>query len=126
MLLKNLQQGSLVNGSVGKIVRFATATEAQHAAAARYGTSYKVDESKPPGPEPSDPTMRRVQKGRPWPVVEFVIGKGIKKELLCVPHDFTVNNANGDVEASRVQVCCTTIRSRFRCSYGILKYCCTI
>ena len=35
-----------------------------------------------------------------WPVVRFTNGR----ELLCVPADFTVDNAAGEMEARRRQV----------------------
>jgi hypothetical protein len=35
-----------------------------------------------------------------WPVVRFTCGR----ELLCIPTEFTVNNADGGIEARRRQV----------------------
>ena len=40
------------------------------------------------------------QGGTLWPLVKFTNGS----ERLCVPEEFTVNDAFGNVEASRIQV----------------------
>ncbi|KAF8221764.1 hypothetical protein L208DRAFT_1326186, partial [Tricholoma matsutake] len=37
---------------------------------------------------------------RVWPVVRFIRGR----EMMCIPQDFTVNNADGGMEARRVQL----------------------
>lgn len=45
---------------------------------------------------------------RVWPVVRFIRGR----EMMCIPQDFTVNNADGGMEARRVQVCSMLLRVR--------------
>jgi hypothetical protein len=80
-----------VNGSVGIVVSFSTHTEA----AANEAGSSKADGSNAILP-PRAPEGGQV----PWPVVRFTSGK----TMLIEPVAFTVNNAQGDVEASRHQV----------------------
>ncbi|KAF5377180.1 hypothetical protein D9615_006334 [Tricholomella constricta] len=87
MLVKNLIQGELVNGSVGQIVRFSTAEEAlkehTHVAGAERGEKQKLPQS-----------------GFAWPIVRFIGGR----ETMIIPQEFTINNANGGMEARRDQV----------------------
>jgi len=95
MLVKNLIQGSLVNGSVGQVVAFSTSHEAQinHTEIAQAGDT-------------KDPSVaqyirnRAAQNDRVWPVVRFTNGR----VMLIVPVEFTVNNAEGGMEASREQI----------------------
>ncbi|KAF8640863.1 hypothetical protein AX17_000511 [Amanita inopinata Kibby_2008] len=79
MLIKNLIQGELVNGSLGRVIDFKRL-------------------------EISDvPAERRpifVPNSQLWPVVKFTNGR----ELTCHPRDFTVENASGEMEACRCQV----------------------
>lgn len=39
-----------------------------------------------------------------WPVVDFLTPSGSKRTVICVPNDFTVDNAQGRMEAAREQV----------------------
>ncbi|KAJ6501688.1 hypothetical protein C8R47DRAFT_237948 [Mycena vitilis] len=89
MLVKNLVQGRLVNGSVGQVIGFSTSSEAikQHLEVA------KSEETVQPNPDLAGSTRR-------WPVVRFTHGE----ELVMVPQEFTINNADGGMEASREQV----------------------
>jgi len=88
MLVKNLIPGELVNGSVGQIVRFRTSAEAlkEHTEIA------KLEGNTGPNPLPAGDWA--------WPVVRFISGR----EMMCTPHDFTVNNADGGMEARREQL----------------------
>lgn len=88
MLIKNLIPGELVNGSVGQVVRFCTSAEA---------IKESTETVKPDGigGAKSAPPSDRV-----WPVVRFIRGR----EMMCIPQDFTVNNADGGMEARRVQL----------------------
>ncbi|TFK30735.1 hypothetical protein FA15DRAFT_27798 [Coprinopsis marcescibilis] len=109
MLVKNLQQGRLVNGSVGQVVKFMSPADAarEHTMVAR--------EEKAPGTRDQpididgmdsdmDEPIEIVQPpGAPsmlWPLVRFIDGE----ERLIVPADFTVNNAEGEIEARRIQL----------------------
>ncbi|KAJ7169512.1 PIF1-like helicase-domain-containing protein [Mycena filopes] len=88
--LKNLVQGQLVNGSLGQIVGFFTSVDAisRHLEVAREG-----DEQQPIPPE-------RNGEQQLWPLVRFTNGS----ELLMVPQEFTINNADGQTEARRDQI----------------------
>jgi hypothetical protein len=82
-----------VNGSVGQVIRFSTAKEA---AEAKTEIANAGDPSTPAplkAPLTDDPSRR-------WPVVRFTSGM----TMLITFHDFTVNNALGEVEARREQV----------------------
>lgn len=90
MLVKNLLQGELVNGSVGRVTRFASVKDT---AKTNLGAILN----------PEDKTAKaeiQTESERLWPMVRFTNGR----EMLCVPAEFTVNNAQGGMEASRVQV----------------------
>ncbi|KAF8634433.1 hypothetical protein AX15_000883 [Amanita polypyramis BW_CC] len=78
MLIKNLVQGELVNGSLGKVIEFKP-----------------LDRS-------DDPHNRSdyIPPGELWPVVKFTNGR----VMAIAPQDFTVNNATGGVEAQRTQI----------------------
>ena len=68
----------MVNGSLGKVVAF-TSLE-------------RTDDL----PERSD----RIPSGQTWPAVQFTNGM----TMVISPVDFTVNNANGEMETGRSQV----------------------
>ncbi|KAH9004250.1 hypothetical protein EDB86DRAFT_2155153 [Lactarius hatsudake] len=90
MLIKNLVQGHLVNGSTGKVIGFFTGLEA-----ARRGVDLACRET------PEDESLNTVKQcPTRWPLVKFTNDV----ELLCVPEKFTVDDALGNVEASRTQV----------------------
>lgn len=92
--LQNLIQGELVNGSVGQVVKFSTASDA-----AKEHTDVAGADKEKRSP-PSDWA---------WPLVRFIGGR----EMLITPQEFTVNNADGEMEARRDQV-------RFdRCFYNL-------
>ncbi|KIJ68800.1 hypothetical protein HYDPIDRAFT_25055, partial [Hydnomerulius pinastri MD-312] len=94
MLIKNIVQGQLVNGSVGQVVGFSTFQEAMQA-----NIEIGIEEGLR-GPRLD--AARRAEAlpdDARWPVVRFTNGR----ELLCIPTDFTVYNANGEMEARRRQ-----------------------
>ncbi|GJE87828.1 ATP-dependent DNA helicase PIF1 [Phanerochaete sordida] len=102
MLIKNLVQGQLVNGSMGKVVGFLRTRDA-----VQRGLKIGVaDAPKPAGPArrgaPDAPAVpeRVLRSDGLWPLVRFDGGG----EVLCVPSTFEVNNADGGVEATREQV----------------------
>ncbi|KAJ3985391.1 hypothetical protein F5890DRAFT_1157986 [Lentinula detonsa] len=107
MLVKNLEQGSLVNGSVGTITNFSTSRQAL-----RKGISVARIES---APNTFQPNLEQGQEeegreggdennpssnARVWPVVRFTNGR----EMLCIPLEFTVNSPLGIMEARRDQI----------------------
>lgn len=99
---QNLEQGSLVNGSVGIVQSFMSSKAAIKAGISiaridsggsnHYQPARELDVEE----GPDDPSSQ----GRVWPVVRFTNGR----ELLCIPLDFTVNNSMGIMEAQRDQV----------------------
>ncbi|TFY70119.1 hypothetical protein EVJ58_g66 [Rhodofomes roseus] len=99
MLIKNLVQGRLVNGSVGRVAEFTTPREARSC-----GTD--IAREVPEGPQPS--SQRQIKEKRllqaaesgVWPIVEFQNGL----RLLCIPAIFEATDANGSIEAIREQV----------------------
>ncbi|GJE87831.1 ATP-dependent DNA helicase PIF1 [Phanerochaete sordida] len=121
MLIKNLVQGSLVNGTIGKVVKFLTTSEAQQLGI-KIGVPDNESSSNKPAihswkigrhfgmHQPQDETTRRerelLSKPGLYPVVWFNQGSihGGPIEVLCVPNDFEVNTADGRVEARREQV----------------------
>lgn len=79
-----------MNGSVGRVTRFASVKDT---AKTNLGAILN----------PEDKTAKaeiQTESERLWPMVRFTNGR----EMLCVPAEFTVNNAQGGMEASRVQV----------------------
>ncbi|KAJ3556482.1 hypothetical protein NM688_g2009 [Phlebia brevispora] len=111
MLIKNLVQGSLVNGTIGRVVGFATTRDALNKGTWIGVADNKGDKSqvgllqgqdgdkknKPPG---SETVQQYLRSGRNWPIVKFSGGE----EVLCVPAQFEVTNAEGLVQARRDQV----------------------
>lgn len=86
MLIKNTDE-TLVNGSMGRILRFLDATNQDEL----LGGVAKD------GHQPNSTGTR-------WPVVEFVTGGYVKEVLVCPAH-FTVELPSGEVQVSRTQVC---------------------
>jgi phosphoribosylamine-glycine ligase len=90
-----LIQGELVNGSVGQVIAFSTAYEAQK----NRTEIAQVADTKDSSAAHVIPN-RVAQNDRVWPVVRFTSGR----VMLIVPVEFTVNNAQGGTEAAREQV----------------------
>lgn len=86
MLIKNIVQGVLVNGSLGKVVDF------------RPEAGYVFEDPPEGAPRGFQPTERAT--GPLYPVVQFTNGV----QRLVVPVTFDMNNAAGEMEASRTQV----------------------
>lgn len=96
-------QGKLVNGSLGQVVEFRSVRQALQEG---YEIA-KVDTTQPGEPQikaPPEPELlvasEEMKNPAVWPVVHFTNGR----TLLCIPVDFSSENARGDVEASRYQV----------------------
>ncbi|KAJ2919332.1 hypothetical protein MD484_g1111, partial [Candolleomyces efflorescens] len=92
MLIKNLVQGQLVNGSIGKVVSFSTLSEL-----AQDETMVRSEEKD--GVFLPD-SSRSSLPARAWPVVKFINGD----QRVITPVDFELNNAEGKMEARRLQV----------------------
>ena len=83
-------QGELVNGSTGRVTGFLKRFEAACRGIHLAGRN-----------APEDHRFAAVKQcGTLWPLVRFTNGS----ECLCVPEEFTVTGARGNVEASRTQV----------------------
>jgi hypothetical protein len=102
--IKNIEQGVLVNGSVGKVEEFLTTHEAlaRHIAIAMPISPQSTNAAKEPPPSPS---LRRIngndfKKIERWPMVRFTSGR----ELLCAAVSFSVEGFMGNIEAHRFQV----------------------
>jgi hypothetical protein len=87
MLIKNLRQGELVNGSQGVVVKWCTPGQARqdHTEISDEDPNRVLEENNANGKRQSE---SRGDAGTPYPLVKFTNGR----EMLCVPTDFTVLN----------------------------------
>jgi len=92
MLIKNMDD-SLVNGSIGKVVRFAD-VEADGEVVLE-----KNNEMKKMGKEPP-----KKPSGKIYPVVEFLQPGGYKRTVMVLPESWKVELPSGEVQVSRTQV----------------------
>ena len=94
MLIKNMDD-SLVNGSMGKVVRFADP--------AFYGG---VEDDEGAGGAGAGAGKRAAGVGQveQFPVVEFALPGGGKREIIVMRENWKVELPNGEVQVSRTQV----------------------
>lgn len=92
MLIKNMDD-SLVNGSIGKVVRFAD-SEAEADIALEKNTETKKFGKEPP----------KKPSGKIYPVVEFFQPGGYKRTVMILPESWKVELPSGEVQVSRTQV----------------------
>jgi ATP-dependent DNA helicase PIF1 len=108
---KNIEQGVLVNGSVGKVMEFLTHREAldRHIAIAMPASlrqppnapqSEALDLEPPPSLNLQRISNHEFGPKERWPMVRFTNGR----ELLCAPVAFSVEGFRGNIEAHRLQV----------------------
>ena len=104
MLIKNVDE-MLVNGSIGKVLRFVDP--------AVYGTpdDPEVAGGAFVGGAPSATAGGSAAKknaaaigGKRYPVVEFELRNGIKRRMLVMPETWTVELPSGEIQVSRTQV----------------------
>jgi ATP-dependent DNA helicase PIF1 len=100
---KNIEQGVLVNGSVGKVMEFLTTHEAL-ARGIAIATPAPPQGDGPPDLPPAL-TLRPINNNifsptERWPLVRFTNGR----ELLCSAVAFSVEGFMGNIEAHRYQV----------------------
>lgn len=93
MLIKNFDR-RLVNGSMGKIVRF---VDLETYSKSTTETDQVLDESAKPSREENEISTQR------WPVVEFITPGG-RIEVIITQERWTVQLPNGEIQASRIQV----------------------
>lgn len=92
MLIKNLDD-SLVNGSMGKVLRFVNPS--------LYQTDYdNVDANGRAKTEKKKPATNDML----LPLVEFILPNKMKREVLVAPENWKVELPNGEVQVSRTQV----------------------
>ncbi|KAG2364856.1 hypothetical protein BDR07DRAFT_731550 [Suillus spraguei] len=96
MLIKNMDD-MLVNGSMGKILRFVDP--------ALYGTDYDdVDGNGNAGKAKSERKQTATTKDMFMPVVEFSVPNRGRREALIVTETWKVELPSGEVQVSRTQV----------------------
>lgn len=95
MLIKNIDE-TLVNGSMGKILRFVDP--------ALYGTDYDdVDGSGNTG-KPKSERKKTATTNMLMPLVEFAVPNRGRREALIVTETWKVELASGEVQVSRIQL----------------------
>ncbi|KAI0085665.1 PIF1-like helicase-domain-containing protein, partial [Irpex rosettiformis] len=100
--LKNLVAGTLVNGSMGKVIGFKLAREAFEEDI-DFALPQCLNRATKDGGKlrQRDAPDELLTSEKLWPLVEFTKSG---KRLLCVPSSFETVNASGRVEATRYQV----------------------
>ena len=108
MLIKNMDE-SLVNGSLGKVVGFAS-----EAAFAFYGTSRDEKDGSGDEGEANPVSKKTIQSFtrdtgsmkdlKEYPIVQFTAIDGTHRIILCVTEDWKVELPNGEVQAQRTQI----------------------
>jgi len=99
IIRQNAEQGVLVNGSVGKVTDFLTCREAKQ--------KHNIEVALSPRDREENPRTGEVRIADhlwdnpiKWPVVDFLSGQ----KRLIPPHEFTIENADGIMQALRSQV----------------------
>jgi len=113
MLIQNIEQGVLVNGSVGKVIEFLTHHEAldrdiaiatpmplQGEGPLQAPQTQHLDLESPPALSLRPINCNEFSRKERWPLVRFTTGR----ELLCAPVAFSVEGFMGNIEAHRLQV----------------------
>lgn len=90
MLIKNVDE-SLVNGSMGKVLRFVNPS--------LYQTDYDNVDGRPKSEKKKPSTNDMLV-----PVVEFLLPNKTRREVLVTPENWKVELPNGEVQVSRTQV----------------------
>lgn len=111
MLIKNVDQ-NLVNGSLGKVVRFSDLEMFSYAKehAEEFEAAYEVD--------PNDASYQKARakihaavykngtagRGKLYPVVLFQLSDGTTREIIVQPEEWKSELPNGEVVAKRTQI----------------------
>ena len=106
MLIKNVDE-TLVNGSMGKVLRFVEPTVygTPEDPESAIGGAGVVGASATAGGGAAKKTLNAAAVGaKRYPVVEFDLPNGIKRRMLVMPESWTVELPNGEVQVSRTQV----------------------
>ncbi|KAF5356106.1 hypothetical protein D9756_004033 [Leucocoprinus leucothites] len=97
MLIKNLRQGILVNGSIGQVVDFATPKEAVESGTKIAQVESDKLHSRNGTSNINLVTQEILKYDWKWPVIKFTNGE----TLVVTPVDFTVNNGDGETLMAR-------------------------
>lgn len=92
MLIKNMDD-TLVNGSIGKVVRFADVEIEGDLALEKNNEMKKLGKEPPKKPS-----------GKIYPVVEFLQPGGYRRTVMVLPESWKVELPSGEVQVSRTQV----------------------
>ncbi|KAF7308275.1 ATP-dependent DNA helicase PIF1 [Mycena chlorophos] len=96
MLIKNMDE-SLVNGSMGRVIKFSDPAKALQEDVDILGETANGLGKKPMSTAPAG-------KGILYPVVEFQLASGGKATMMVKPESFKVELPTGEVQASRTQL----------------------
>jgi len=109
MLIKNVDE-SLVNGSMGRVLRFVDpaiyGTEADHELMAGERGGVLGASSTAGAGSASSKKSASIGNNKGYPVVEFILPNGSKRRMLVMPELWKVELPSGEVQVSRLQVCC--------------------
>lgn len=90
-------QAKLVNGSIGRVIRFSTPRDARER---EVDIAKTEDQARNPSQEPKYRELAEAAEYNSWPEVMFENGL----TLLCIPTMFDAVNAEARIEATRKQV----------------------
>ncbi|KAK2732235.1 mitochondrial dna helicase [Colletotrichum kahawae] len=106
MLIKNMDD-TLVNGSLGKVIRFMSEGSFESWTMPEYGSDVDGD-SEDKAKKKIKAFSREVEEATSgtteFPVVEFAAVDGTTRTILCVSEDWKVETPTGEVQASRSQL----------------------
>lgn len=105
MLIKNMDE-TLVNGSMGRVIRFVDPAVYGTEADEEGGALASITTSAPPSRSGSSaPPVKKpvVGASQPYPVVEFLLPHGGKRQIMVTPESFKVELPSGEIQASRTQ-----------------------
>ena len=111
MLIKNIDD-TLVNGSLGKVVRFMDEKTFDYYH--ENEDEFEAAESMDLRDEAMDRSRKKLKSminkeligstSQKWPLVRFAIADGTSRELLCQNESWKIELPNGEVQASRLQI----------------------
>jgi ATP-dependent DNA helicase PIF1 len=106
MLIKNYDD-TLVNGSLGKVIGFMTTNEfsSYHDDDEAYLASQSVGAEVPDHKQTiAELATKTKGSANRFPVVRFAIADGTTRDMLCHQEQWSVEQPNGEIQASRSQV----------------------
>ena len=119
MLIKNVDE-TLVNGSMGKVLRFvdpaiygtpddpeSVGVRAPSPTTGGSAAKKNVGGKRAPSPTGGGGAAKKnaaAVGGKRYPVIEFDLPNGIKRRMLVMPENWTVELPSGEIQVSRTQV----------------------